>query len=191
MGKIILISGPNGSGKSRFAEGLAEKFPGRRYYIATMKPQTEDNLRRIQRHREQRKKLDFTTLELPYQVGKADIPDDSVVLLEDVSNLLANTVFEHHGTMEEVFRDISALSEKSETLIAVTISGLAPDGYEGETAAYINALNRLNQQLYERSAAAAEMESGVSKWKKGDLNEMAGIPGCGAVHLQRDPHAPV
>lgn len=51
MGKIILISGPNGSGKSRFAEGLAEKFPGRRYYIATMKPQTEDNLRRIQRHR--------------------------------------------------------------------------------------------------------------------------------------------
>ncbi len=191
MGKIILITGSNGSGKSRFAESLAEKIPGRRYYIATMKPQTEENLRRIQKHREQRKNLDFKTMELSYQVGKADIPDGSVVLLEDVSNLLANTIFEHHGTMEEVSRDIFTLSEKSGTLIAVTISGLAPDGYEGETAAYINALNRLNRQLYEQSAAAAEMEGGTPIWKKGDMDEMAGIPGCGAVHLQRDPHAPV
>ena len=191
MGEMILVSGPSGSGKSRFAEGLAEKIPGRRYYIATMEPQTEENLRRIQKHREQRAVLCFTTLEIPYLVGKAEISVGSTVLLEDVSNLLANAVFKHRKTSEDVYQDILALAERSGVFIAVTISGLRPDGYEGETAAYIDALNRLNQRLFEQSAAAVEMKEGIPKWKKGDIDEMAGIPRCGTVHLQRDPHAPI
>ena len=153
--------------------------------------QTEENLRRIQKHREQRTVLCFTTLEIPYHVGKAEISVGSTVLLEDVSNLLANAVFKHRKTSEDVYQDILALAERSGVFIAVTISGLRPDGYEGETAAYIDALNRLNQRLFEQSAAAVEMKEGIPKWKKGDIDEMAGIPRCGTVHLQRDPHAPI
>ena len=44
MGKLILISGPNGSGKSRYAESLFASAPPERYYIATMVPQTEENI---------------------------------------------------------------------------------------------------------------------------------------------------
>lgn len=169
MGKIILVSGPNGSGKSQFAEELVQKIPGRRYYIATMIPQTEENRRRIERHRQQRQNLGFTTLEIPCQIQGAPIPKDGVVLLEDVSNLLANTVFGSGEDQQQVYHRICGLADRCRRLIAVTISGLHPGSYEGETAGYIHSLNRLNQMLFQRAAAAAEMENGEVKWRKGDF----------------------
>ena len=135
MGTLIMISGANGSGKSRYAERIVARTAGERYYIATMRPCSEENLQRIEKHREQRKDLQFTTLECPYQVGAAAVERDGVVLLEDVSNLLA-------------------------------------DGYDGETAAYIRALNGLNQRLYDRAAAAVAMKDGAPFVEKGDLDEI-------------------
>ena len=57
-------------------------------------------------------------------------------------------------------------------LVAVTITGLRADGYEGETAAYIRALNGLNQRLYDRAAAAVAMKDGAPFAEKGDLDEI-------------------
>ena len=170
MGKMILIFGPNSSGKSRFAEELAAKTRGDRYYIATMIPQAEENLRRIEKHRKQRAGLGFTTLELPYQVMQADVTADSVVLLEDAANLLANSIFERNGDSAQVCQEICALTERCRLLIVVTISGLRADGYTGETAAYIDAVNRLNCELLDKSAAAAELMDGVPVWRKGDIH---------------------
>ena len=137
MGTLIMISGANGSGKSRYAERIVARTAGERYYIATMRPCSEENLQRIEKHREQRKDLQFTTLECPYQVGAAAVERDGVVLLEDVSNLLANAMFERGGT-----------------------------------AAYIRALNGLNQRLYDRAAAAVAMKDGAPFAEKGDLDEI-------------------
>ena len=89
MAVLVLISGSNNSGKSVYAEQLIARTSGSRYYIATMRPCTEDNHRRIEKHRAQRKGLGFETLECPCQIGDAPISADGVVLLEDVSNLLA------------------------------------------------------------------------------------------------------
>ena len=57
-------------------------------------------------------------------------------------------------------------------LVAVTITGLRADGYDGETAAYIRALNGLNQRLYDRAAAAVAMKDGAPFAEKGDLDEI-------------------
>ena len=46
------------------------------------------------------------------------------------------------------------------------------DGYDGETAAYIRALNGLNQRLYDRAAAAVAMKDGAPFAEKGDLDEI-------------------
>ena len=163
MGTLIMISGANGSGKSRYAERIVARTAGERYYIATMRPCSEENLQRIEKHREQRKDLQFTTLECPYQVG---------VLLEDVSNLLANAMFERGGDEASVYADIEALCSRCRLLVAVTITGLRADGYDGETAAYIRALNGLNQRLYDRAAAAVAMKDGAPFAEKGDLDEI-------------------
>lgn len=185
MGKIVLISGSNGSGKSRFAENLVVKIQNERYYIATMISQTHDNELRIQKHQKQREGLGFITLELPYQVGDTAISENSSVLLEDVSNLLANVLFERGGKEEDVYRDILNLAQRCRILFAVTISGLRPEVYEGMTAAYICALNQLNQSLFEQSAAAVKMIDGTPQWQKGDLYALDSILLDSPVHLQR------
>lgn len=165
---MILISGSNGSGKSAFAESLVARTAGARYYIATMMAQTEENLRRIEKHRRQRENLNFTTLELTRDLASAPVTKDSVVLLEDVTNLLGNGIFVHGLSADAVYEDILALAEKCALLIAVTISGLSAEGYDGETAAYIRDTQELNRKLCDAAVAAASMEAGSPVWQKGE-----------------------
>lgn len=172
MGKLLLIAGPNGSGKSRFAESLAARFSGERYYIATMVPQTEENARRIVRHRRQRAGLHFVTMELPRFIGSAGVGAGAFVLLEDVSNLLANAMFGGGGTADTVFAEIESLRRRCALLTAVTISGLASGDYAGETAAYIRGLNALNARLLDTADAAAVLRDGVPQWRKGGQDEL-------------------
>ena len=173
MGALILVSGANGSGKSLFAEELVSRTRGERFYIATMVPQTEDNRSRIEKHRRQRKDLNFTTLELPVQVCDAPVDSDAIVLLEDVSNLLANTVFGTGGTAADVYQDICRLKEHCKLLIAVTIADLHAEQYEGETAAYITSLTELNHRLFDVAVAAVEMNDGNACLKKGSIDILA------------------
>ena len=172
MGKLILISGANDSGKSIYAEQLVNSIEAPRYYIATMSPQTEENHARIEKHRRQRSGMRFQTLELPYRVSDAPVTEDAVVLLEDVSNLLANAVFEKQKNSESVFRDICDLVGRCRFVIAVTISGLCADGFDGETTAYINGLNELNQKLVEHSEVVITMEDRIPHRQKGDVHEL-------------------
>lgn len=169
MGQVILISGPNSSGKSRFAEELISRTRGPRYYIATMLARTQDNHARIEKHRRQRAGLGFTTLERPYAVGDLPLEPDSVVLLEDLSNLLSNNIFERGTGAEAVFADVRALAGRCGLLVAVTISGLRAADYEGETADYIGQLERLNGLVYELAGTAAVMKDGVPSVRKGAL----------------------
>lgn len=169
---FLLISGANDSGKSAFAESLAARLPNRRVYLATMRPQTEENRIRIARHRRQRAALNFVTIEAPFSVGELDIQKTDTVLLEDVSNLLANVMFETEREAASVLPDILALAGRCRHLIAVTISGLTEENYHGETAEYIRALNDLNASLAQRADGVAEMTDGVPFARKGDWHGM-------------------
>lgn len=172
MGKFILIAGPNGSGKSLFAEQLAARLPGSRYYIATMVPCTADNYRRIEKHRRQRRGLGFVTLERDRDVSLVPVEPDSTVLLEDVSNLLANALFAQGRSAGQVEEDIRRLAGRCGTLLAVTIAGLEETGCTGETAAYIRSLNQLNRRLFQLADAAVTMEQGRPVTEKGDLDAL-------------------
>ena len=189
MGELILISGANDSGKSRFAESLFRAFPGGRYYIATMRPQTEENRRRIEKHRRQREGLGFDTIETPGPVAGAAVSPEGGVLLEDVSNLLSNAVFERGETAEDVYSDILRLRDRCALLVAVTISGLRAADYDGETAAYIAALNELNAALLDAADAAVEMRLSLPFWSKGGADEALERLFGGGIDLQRRPDA--
>ncbi len=167
MGKLILISGENNSGKSRFAEQLIGQMEGERYYIATMIPTTEENVLRIEKHRKQREQFGFLTIELPYQVKSAPVTKKSVVLLEDVSNLLANNMFEKENDVTFVFHDICNLRNRCKCVVAVTISGLKENGYDKETTAYIHSLNQLNQTLFHIADTVIVMEKNNPNYQKG------------------------
>ena len=157
---MVLISGKNDSGKSICAEQLVAQIDAPRYYIATMVAENEENLRRIEKHRHQRANLGFRTIEEPWKIGTAPVSADSVVLLEDASNLLANGIFSYGGTKEQALEEILQLEKRCMTLFVVTISGLSTAGYEGETAAYIRNLQWLNEKLLDHASEAIQMRNG-------------------------------
>ena len=97
MNRLILVTGGSGSGKSAWAEKrVIEIGKGPYVYLATMRPQGEEAKERILRHREMRAGKGFVTLERYTDLDGMILPADlcgGVVLLEDLSNLLANEMF--------------------------------------------------------------------------------------------------
>ena len=118
---LHLITGGSGSGKSEYAERqVQEAGEGRRIYIATMIPYGEDGRQRVERHRRLRSEKNFETVECYTQLKRLSLPEDSIVLLECMSNLVANEIFEREGAHEQtvtavmegidrIFGDVKAL----------------------------------------------------------------------------------
>ena len=95
---LALIIGGSGSGKSAFAERLSAAAGPGGFYLATMEPFGEEGRARIARHRAQRGALGFLTVERYTDLAGAQIPPGADVLLEDLSNLLANEMFSPKGS---------------------------------------------------------------------------------------------
>ena len=65
-----------------------------------MFPFDEESLKRIDRHRAMRRDKGFETVECYTDLLSAEIPEDSVSLLECMSNLVANEMFQDNGAKE-------------------------------------------------------------------------------------------
>ncbi|MGN0764429.1 MAG: bifunctional adenosylcobinamide kinase/adenosylcobinamide-phosphate guanylyltransferase, partial [Aristaeellaceae bacterium] len=92
---IILLTGGSGCGKSTYAEKLIAAMPrDRRVYIATMQVYDGESVRRVARHRAQRAGMGFATIECEKELASAPVEEGSVVLLEDLVNLVANEMFD-------------------------------------------------------------------------------------------------
>ena len=158
----ILIIGYPDSGKSELAEKTVLEIsgPGERIYLATMIPYGEEGSARIEKHRRMRAGKGFDTLEAPldvydslteYMKGVEGEPGDKTVLLECVSNLTANELFERHsdpGTAaDKICDDIEKISKMVRNLIIVTNHFDKQSGFDEETAAYASILDIINDRL--------------------------------------------
>jgi adenosylcobinamide kinase/adenosylcobinamide-phosphate guanylyltransferase len=169
----FLILGPNGSGKSALAEkiavGLGEGAP--LFYIATMIPYGEEGRIRVEKHRRLRADSGFVTVEKATGISNVTLPPNGLVLLEDVSNLLGNTLFigDRQGGADSVFLEIKTLCGKCRAAVLVSIDGLAAgEEFDEETNGYINELNNLNAQLAAFADTVIVMREGKPLVVKGD-----------------------
>ena len=168
---LTLIIGGSGSGKSAFAEAHVCKLPGKRIYLATMQPFGDESCVRIARHRAQRAALGFETLERYLSVASLQIPNGANILLEDLSNLLANEMFDHDGGgAEAAWRGIVHLINECAHLTIVTneifSSGRA---YADESLRFMRQLARLNRELAMRADLVVELICGLPNILKGAL----------------------
>lgn len=172
---LILVTGGAASGKSAHAEhllcGAAPR--GERLYLAAMQPFGEAAQRRIARHRELRKGKGFETAERYTRLARFVPPRRfEGILLECLSNLLANEMFSPDGAGEAaagaVMDGVSALETHCGTLVVVT-NEIFSDGaaYPEETARYIRALAEVNRALAERADAVYESVCGILCQVKG------------------------
>lgn len=171
---MILVVGGSKAGKSRWAEKAAVRLGGRLEYVATMIPvgEGEAGAATVQRHRAQRAGLGFTTHERPLHLGGLTLPQGATVLLEDVSNLLANYLFCEgaNGGIAEAERDVALLAAGAGALLAVSFEGLEPSPeYNEETNRYIAQLGELNAALRRRANAVVHLQNGVPTLQQGTL----------------------
>lgn len=155
--EVTLVIGYPDSGKSALAEEImAGKDEGSgRYYVATMIPYGEEGENRIRRHREMRADKDFITIEQPYDADKAldymEDPAGSDVLLECVSNLAANELFERHTDPDEAVRkiagDIRKLTAQVRSIVIVTNHYEKQESFDEETCMYADVLDRINREI--------------------------------------------
>lgn len=168
---LTIIVGGAGSGKSAFAEAHVCRLPGRKIYLATMLPRDGESRERVEKHRAKRAGKGFETLERGLDLAGAELPGGANVLLEDLSNLLANEMYEPAGGgIDAVRRGLSHLIENCENLSVVTnevFSGGAE--YDGESLRYMRALADLNRELAARAELVVEVVCGLPNIMKGEL----------------------
>ena len=164
---IHLITGGVGSGKSGYAEQqIVELGEGERIYLATMAAKDDDSRMRIEKHRERRRGLNFTTIEKPTRLGEVEVPAGSNVLLECVSNLLANEMFmpgqSGIHSVNAVIDGIEHLDHQCANLVIVT-NEVFSDGvqYGNMTHIYMEFLGLINQHLGRMSDLVTEVVYGI------------------------------
>lgn len=162
-----VITGGSGSGKSAYAEEkILALGEGPRIYIATMYPFDEESRRRIERHRKMRAEKNFETVECYTDLTKVRLPADANVLLECMSNLVANEMFREDGagekTVSAVRDGILHLCDRSANLIVVT-NEIFSDGmdYDPETVRYQAYLGEINVWMAQRAARVTEVVYGI------------------------------
>lgn len=179
-----LVTGGSGSGKSAYAESVicgkhrllcetTENAP--LYYIADMIPYGRETEKKIKAHRKMRAGKGFVTLEwyvdLPGKISAPDSPElkGSCVLLECVSNLTANEMYEPGGaqntggdTPESVIKGVRMLKDQCAHLVVVTndvFRESVPDSEE--MTAYKGNLGMINRALAEMADQVTEVVFGV------------------------------
>ncbi|WP_343209156.1 bifunctional adenosylcobinamide kinase/adenosylcobinamide-phosphate guanylyltransferase [Anaerolentibacter hominis] len=174
---MILIVGGSGSGKSEYAEQvLIKRAEQRRYYVATMRPEGREAEARIVRHRMMRRDKGFTTLEAPEHLSVLSLPAGAGVLLECVSNLLANEMFgeKEHLPADRLcaclVEDILRLNDRCRELVVVSGDVFSSgECYEEETMQYISCLGQMNRALAEHAECVVEVVCGIPCVWKGEL----------------------
>lgn len=167
---IALIFGGSGSGKSDYAEKLAVSLSAaQRIYLATMQIYDDESRKRVRRHRRMRADRGFETLECPKNIGDISVYRDSLILLEDLPNLLANEMFDPDGDPDGIFPAIQTLARNCRHMLIVS-GDVFRDGaqHEAETNAYLRKLADLNSRIAEISDCAAEIVYSIPVAIKGE-----------------------
>lgn len=187
---IFFVTGGSGSGKSEYAEQLAVKLkeeavqnnrednygqqsgmPGL-VYIAAMQPTDQESWQRISRHRAMRAGKGFETREQYTHLEELVVDKNEILLLECLSNLMANEMFSSNGRKEQaaeaVQRGILFLAERCLHLIVVGNNVFEDDmRYEKETLHYLQETAKVHEFLGRNAHYLTEVICGIAvDWRK-------------------------
>ena len=179
-GKLFLVTGGAASGKSEYAEKLAMALygglPHVLYYAATMHRDTgdEETKCRIRKHRRQRRGKGFRTIEQERDIGmlKNLLHPGDTVLLEDLSNLLANEMFPPGAgeggigpdlVCDRIVKPLLELRDAGVNVVAVgnRITEDIPGKWDEGTGAYLQGFCILLRRLGEMSDRVTEVVCGI------------------------------
>lgn len=170
---LILVTGGSGSGKSAYAEARVSEFETEcKYYIATMQVYGEEGRQKVQKHQQMRAQRGFTTIErqrdIHLALAEMEEPEKAVVLVECMSNLLANEMFTEDGMIPEEQVTAKVTAEMKQLIAGtkhqvIVSNNVFEDGetYGEGTMAYMRALGRVNRAIAELADEMVESVVGI------------------------------
>lgn len=169
---MILLAGGSKCGKSTLAEKLLLHLgqdASEMIYLATMQSIDDEDKRVVERHQLARAGKGFTVVEQCRSFDTLDLSPNTVLLLEDVPNVLANEMFGGGGPAHAL-KGVLYLHQRCRHLIIVT-NEVGSDGllYAPETMQYIDELGKLNQALAKAADCVVEVVLGLPQLLKGKL----------------------
>ncbi|MEX0051817.1 bifunctional adenosylcobinamide kinase/adenosylcobinamide-phosphate guanylyltransferase [Clostridium butyricum] len=172
---LTLITGGSGSGKSEFAEDLSVSYKSNNLiYIATMFLYDNESLKKVERHKRMRDHKNFKTIECFKNLKSLFISNNSTVLIDCMSNLVANEMYLEGGvkdkTVQEVIRGIESINNQAENLVIVT-NEVFSDGivYDDDTMRYIRNLGEINKEIGKKADNVVEVVYSIPIFHKGGI----------------------
>lgn len=186
---MIVVYGGTSSGKSNIAENIAvEMYKGfgevcgearnlvekNLYYLATMETKSEASAQRIARHRRLRAGKGFETIEEQLDLSKVyEQVSGDVVLLECVSNLVANVMYDRYKAepvpTSEVDNVADAIADQIFGLdavckLVVVTNNIFNDYYSQDAwcDGYMRVLGRVNELIVAKAEKFIEVVAGVA-----------------------------
>ena len=173
---MILVFGGIGSGKSAYAEKLVEAYQCKKTYLATMKVYDDEGRKKVEKHRKMREGKFDRSIEMPTDVANADVEKDELILLECMSNLLANEMFKEDMIVDadtvtrKISADIKNLDSKVHELIIVGNDVFMDKGeHSAEVEDYIKALKNIQKYIAKEAKAVIEVIYGLTYERKDEF----------------------
>ena len=172
---LTLITGGSGSGKSEFAEDLSVSYKSNNLiYIATMFLYDNESLKKVERHKRMRDHKNFKTIECFKNLNALSISNNSTVLIDCMSNLVANEMYLEGGakdkTVQEVIRGIESINNQAENLVIVTNEVFSDDiVYDDDTMRYIRNLGEINKEIGKKADNVVEVVYSIPVFHKGGI----------------------
>lgn len=173
---FIVVTGASASGKSEYAEKKIMSLTPQEesaIYIATMQPYGDEGRARIEKHRRQRAQRRFETVEIYMDMEMARIPERKNILLECMSNLVANEMFSRQKPQSaemlkaRIVQGMIQLRTMSKNIVVVTNEVFSDTlQYDAQTLAYIKLLGEVNQALAELADEVVEVVYGIPVFLK-------------------------
>ena len=166
---ITYIYGGVSSGKSEYAEELISEEFNKKIYLATMENAGEHAGKRVEKHLLQREGKGFFTIEEPRHIKDLNIHEDDNILLEDLTNLLSNNLFNEAGLKnnfkeitEEIFSDIITLKDRCNSVFIVGNDIFSTERNQSkELDIFIDCLYSLHTKIIEVADRVIEVVYGL------------------------------
>lgn len=166
---LVFVSGGVRSGKSSFAEEIVDAYDNK-VYIATAKVTDDEMKERILLHQERR--TGYKTIEAPKSLKEVlpKVNEDSVVLLDCLTNWLTNEMFSSSITLDvidEMFDVINEINQKVKLLVIVSndvFSGTSK--YDDYTLRFLQNMGELHQRIALVSDEVYELYAGIKVRRK-------------------------
>lgn len=170
---LIVVTGGSPSGKSKTAERITEKLcPFDKIYLATMISGDRECKDRIRRHRKRREGKRYQTVERGLHLGGLKLGSRTTVLLDDLSNLVANEMYDPRGVKEgvagHVVDGIMHISSQSENLVIVANEVFSDIVRYEESAHYLEVLGEVQKTLVKEADIFIETVYGIEIFHKGE-----------------------